>query len=157
MLFEFATAARILFGEGVLREVAPAAAAMGRRALVVTGASRERAAPLVAALQAAGVSCVPFSVAGEPAIPQIRDGAEFARDERCDVIVAMGGGSALDAGKALAALLTNAGEPLDYLEVIGRGRPLEHPAAPCIAVPTTAGTGSEVTRNAVLASPEQRV
>jgi alcohol dehydrogenase class IV len=72
-------------------------------------------------------------------------------------VVAIGGGSALDAGKALAALLTNTGDPLDYLEVVGRGQPLERTPAPSIAVPTTAGTGSEVTRNAVLASPEHRV
>src|ERR1035438_7807126 len=74
-----------------------------------------------------------------------------------DFVIAFGGGSALDAGKALAALLTNPGDPLDYLEVIGLGRTLATPAAPCIAIPTTAGTGSEVTRNAVLASPGHRV
>jgi alcohol dehydrogenase class IV len=84
-------------------------------------------------------------------------GARFARGEACELVVAIGGGSALDAGKALAALLTNTGDPLDYLEVVGRGQPLERTPAPSIAVPTTAGTGSEVTRNAVLASPEHRV
>jgi alcohol dehydrogenase class IV len=157
MLFEFAAAARIVFGEGAVREVAPAAAALGRRALVVTGASRDRAATLVAALQAAGVTAVPLAVAGEPTIELVRQGAQFARGEECDLVIAMGGGSALDAGKALAALLTNTGDPLDYLEVVGRGQPLEHTPAPSIAVPTTAGTGSEVTRNAVLASPEHRV
>ena len=94
---------------------------------------------------------------GEPTVELVRQGAELARDERCDVVIAMGGGSAIDAGKALAAMLANPGEPLDYLEVIGRGQPLTHPSAPFIAIPTTAGTGSEVTRNAVLASPEQRV
>jgi alcohol dehydrogenase class IV len=73
------------------------------------------------------------------------------------VIVSLGGGSALDTGKAIAALLTNPGGALDYLEVIGRGRALENDPAPFVALPTTAGTGSEVTRNAVLASPEQRV
>ncbi len=151
--FEFATARRIVFGEGAAREVAPAAAALGRRALVVTGASPGRARPFLAGLQAAGIACVPFAVAGEPTIALIAGGAERARGERCEMVVAIGGGSALDAGKALAALLTNPGEPLDYLEVIGRGQPLEHPSAPFIAVPTTAGTGSEVTRNAVLASP----
>jgi alcohol dehydrogenase class IV len=72
-------------------------------------------------------------------------------------VIGLGGGSALDTGKAIAALLTNPGDPLDYLEVVGRGQPLQHRAAPFIAVPTTAGTGSEVTRNAVLGSPEQRV
>ena len=73
------------------------------------------------------------------------------------MVIAIGGGSVIDTGKALAALLCNAGDPLDYLEVIGRGQALEHPSAPFIAVPTTAGSGSEVTRNAVLASPEHRV
>jgi alcohol dehydrogenase class IV len=71
--------------------------------------------------------------------------------------VAVGGGSVIDTGKAVAALLTNGGDPLDYLEVIGRARPLTRPAAPTIAVPTTAGSGAEVTRNAVLSSPDHRV
>jgi alcohol dehydrogenase class IV len=150
--FEFATAARILFGEGTLSQVPAAAASMGRRALLVTGASPDRAAPLRQALHAAGVSTVPFSVPGEPTLDLIRSAP---RD--FDFVIAFGGGSALDAGKALAALLTNPGDPLDYLEVIGLGRPLALPAAPCIAIPTTAGTGSEVTRNAVLASPDRRV
>ena len=72
-------------------------------------------------------------------------------------MVASGGGSAIDAGKAVAALLGNGGDPLDYLEVIGRGQAIEKPSLPFIAIPTTAGTGSEVTRNAVLSSPEHRV
>jgi alcohol dehydrogenase class IV len=95
---------------------------------------------------------VPFAVPGEPTIDLIRSAP---RD--CDLVIAFGGGSALDAGKAIAALIANPGDPLDYLEVIGRGQPLAAPAAPCIAIPTTAGTGSEVTRNAVLASAEHRV
>jgi alcohol dehydrogenase class IV len=98
-----------------------------------------------------------FAVAGEPTVDAIRRGTALARDEGCDVVVAIGGGSVIDAGKALAALLTNPGDPLDYLEVIGRGKPLERHPAPFIAIPTTAGTGSEVTRNAVLGSPEDRV
>ena len=157
MRFEFATATHILFGEGMAREVAPAAAAMGRRALLVTGGSRERAAPLAAQLEAAGVACAPFTVPGEPTVEMIRAGAAYARDESCALVIAMGGGSAIDAGKALAAMLANPGDPLDYLEVIGAGRPLERTSAPFIAIPTTAGNGSEVTRNAVLASPEHRV
>jgi alcohol dehydrogenase class IV len=72
-------------------------------------------------------------------------------------VLGFGGGSALDAGKAIAALLTNGGELLDYLEVIGHGKPLTKPSAPFMAIPTTAGTGTEVTRNAVLAAPAQRV
>ena len=157
MRFEFATAARIIFGLGSVREAAPATAAMGKRTLVVTGASAERAAPLIADFERAGVTCLPFAVAGEPTLELIRGGAVYARQEACESVAAIGGGSALDAGKALAALLTNTGDPLDYLEVIGRGHALARAAAPCIAIPTTAGTGSEVTRNAVLGSPEHRL
>jgi alcohol dehydrogenase class IV len=149
MPFDFATASRIRFGEGTAWEVAAAAASLGRRALVVTGKSSARFAGLLDG------PC--FAVPAEPTIDVIRQGIAFARDQDCDVVVAIGGGSSIDAGKALAALLTNTGDPLDYLEVIGRGLPLEHPSAPFIAVPTTAGTGSEVTRNAVLASPRDRV
>jgi alcohol dehydrogenase class IV len=152
MRFEFATATRILFGPGAVRDLPGAAAQMGRRALLVTGASGDRAAPLVASLDT-----VPFAVLGEPTVELIRAGTRYARAEACDLVIAIGGGSAIDAGKALAALLTNPGDALDYLEVIGRGHPLENAPAPFIAVPTTSGTGSEVTRNAVLGSPEHRV
>jgi alcohol dehydrogenase class IV len=153
MRFEFATATRIVFGEGTAGEVAAAARSMGARTLLVTGADSKRAEFLNGALDI--VARVPVS--GEPEVASIRSAAEYARGERCDVVVAVGGGSAIDTGKALAALLTNPGDPLEYLEVIGRGKPIERPAAPMIAVPTTAGTGSEVTRNAVLASPEHHV
>ncbi|HMC60186.1 MAG TPA: iron-containing alcohol dehydrogenase [Candidatus Solibacter sp.] len=157
MLFEFATAGLIVFGEGAVREVAAAAAAMGTRALLVTGATPERAAPLIADLAGAGVACFPFCVDSEPTIEMIRTGANQAFDGGCDMVIAIGGGSAIDAGKAVAAMMANAGDPLDYLEVIGRAQPLAHAARPFIAIPTTAGTGSEVTRNAVLASPEHAV
>ena len=73
------------------------------------------------------------------------------------MVIGFGGGSALDAGKAIAALLTNDGDLFDYLEIVGRAQALTWPAAPCLAIPTTAGTGAEVTRNAVLASPEHRL
>jgi alcohol dehydrogenase class IV len=152
MPFEFATAARIVFGAGKARELPAQAAALGRRALLVTGSRPGCGQTLVAGLEA-----IPFPVASEPTIDLIRHGASYARAENCDLVIAVGGGSALDAGKALAAMLTNPGDPLDYLEVIGRGQPLAHTPAPFIAVPTTAGTGSEVTRNAVLGSPEHQV
>src|SRR5580658_7680008 len=154
--FEFATASRIVFGCGEARQLSAAAAQMGSRALLVTGSSPERFRPLIANLESAGVACALFSTPAEPSIDLIRAGAEFARGEGCKVVVAIGGGSAIDTGKALAALLSNPGDPLDYLEVIGRAQPLQHPSAPLIAVPTTAGSGAEVTRNSVLASPEHR-
>lgn len=157
MRFEFATATRIIFGEGTLAEVGTLAAGLGRCALVVTGRSAERAAPLLARLGTAGVACQTFAVAHEPTVDLALQGTQVARDLGADLVIAFGGGSVIDAGKAIAALLTNPGDPFDYLEVIGRGQPLPHAAAPVIAIPTTAGTGSEVTRNAVLASPEHRV
>jgi alcohol dehydrogenase class IV len=157
MRFEFATATHIIFGAGTLREVGPLAAEMGSRALVVTGSTPERAQPLLDLLAAQGIEAITFSVAGEPTTEVVRLGTQRAQDTDRDLVVGFGGGSALDTGKAIAALLTNGGDPDDYLEVIGRGQPLTQPSAPYIAIPTTAGTGAEVTRNAVLLSPEHRV
>ena len=151
--FEIAAPTRILFGAGVAAQVPGIARALGARPLLVTGRAPARTAALVAALAGAGMTPTRFAVAGEPTVDLVRDGAQLARDAGCDLVIACGGGSALDAGKAIAALLGNGGDPLDYLEVVGRGRPLERPSVPFVAVPTTAGTGSEVTRNAVLASP----
>jgi alcohol dehydrogenase class IV len=157
MRFEFATATRILFGSGEAREVAPAAKEMGRRALLVIGCPTESAAWLSDAMQMEGIGCVSWAIQAEPSVALVGQGVELARREQCDLVMALGGGSAIDAGKAVAALLTNSGELGDCLEVIGKGQPLRHPSVPFIAVPTTAGTGSEVTRNAVLASAEHRV
>ncbi|HLJ47418.1 MAG TPA: iron-containing alcohol dehydrogenase [Bryobacteraceae bacterium] len=152
MRFEFATATRIVFGAGTVREVVPAAREMGSRVLLVTGKNPDRAAPIEAELGAHAIR-----IAGEPTLDVIREGLEQARGFQADVVIAFGGGSAIDAGKAIAAMATNPGDLLDYLEVIGAGKPLVSPPLPFIAVPTTAGTGSEVTRNAVLSSPEPHV
>ena len=157
MRFEFATATRIIFGAGTWREVGPLAAAMGRRALVIGSGSDERLQPLLDLLAGQGVAMVTFNVTSEPTTDIVQQGTQQAREAGCDLVIGMGGGSVIDSGKAIAALLTNGGAPLDYLEVIGRGQPLTKPAAPTIAIPTTAGTGAEVTRNAVLKSPEHRV
>jgi len=157
MHFEFASATRILFGPGVVREVAPAAKEMGGRALVVIGCQTESASLLLDAVKTEGIGCLSLAIQAEPSVAWVRQGVEVARQEQCDLVIALGGGSAIDAGKAIAALLANGGELGDYLEVIGKGQPLRHPSVPFIAVPTTAGTGSEVTRNAVLASAEHQV
>ena len=157
MRFEFATANRIIFGPGTLNQVGPSAREMGRRALVTVGLDPARGEPLFRALPAAGVSHVTLQVAGEPSVALVRAGAQLAQQEGCDLVVALGGGSAIDAGKAIAALAANGGDPLDYIEVVGRGQPLTRPSLPLIAIPTTAGTGAEVTRNAVLASPEHGI
>ena len=155
--FELAAPSRIVFGAGCTREVGPIAAALGRGALVVTGKETARARPVVELLEAAGLRATLFSVSGEPTVDTARAGVASGRAGACDLVVAFGGGSALDAGKAIAALLANGGDPLDYLEVVGRGQPLRRRSLPFIAIPTTAGTGSEVTKNAVLASPEHGV
>jgi len=173
MRFEFATATRIIFGPGRLREVGPIAAEMGHLALVVMGRTAlrpfgcaqgrqagdkpARATLLLDALAAQGIDTIIYSVTNEPTVGVVRLGTQRAREAGCDLVIGFGGGSALDTGKGIAALLTNSGDPLDYLEVIGGGQSLTQPAAPYIAIPTTAGTGAEVTRNAVLASPEHRV
>jgi alcohol dehydrogenase class IV len=155
--FEFATAGRIVFGRGLVTEAIPAARQMGSRALLVTGKSGERTADFEKSLADSGLQGVVVRIEGEPTVPAASHAAQLASDAGCDVVIALGGGSAIDAGKAIAAFLTNRSDPLDYLEVIGRGRALEHPPAPWIAIPTTAGTGAEVTRNAVLASPKHRL
>jgi alcohol dehydrogenase class IV len=155
--FEFATATRIVFGPGTLAELGGIAASLGRRALVVAGRSPARAEPARERLRAAGVESIVFPVQGEPTVEDVRQGTQRAKDEGAELVVGLGGGSAIDAAKAIAALLGNGGDPMDYLEVVGRRQPITRPSAPWIAVPTTAGTGSEVTRNAVLGSPEHRV
>jgi alcohol dehydrogenase class IV len=157
MRFEFATAQRILFGPQTVHEAGRVAADLGRHALVTAGRDSRRAAPLLQGLQESGVGATVYAIAGEPDLETIRRGAALARREGCDLVVGFGGGSALDAGKAIAAMMANEGDLLDYIEIIGRGRALAKPSAPFLAIPTTAGTGSEVTRNAVLASPEHRV
>ncbi len=157
MRFEFATANRILFGPGIVADAPPLAAGLGRRPLLVTGRSPGRAESLLARLCEQGLEPATFSVAGEPTVADALAGVEAARQAGCDLVIGFGGGSVLDAAKAIAALAANGGDPLDYLEVVGRGQPLRKPSLPCIAIPTTAGTGSEATRNAVLGSPEHRV
>ena len=156
MNFEFAAPTRILFGEGRVREVGALAAGMGSRALVVEGSSG-RAASLVESLHARGIATTSLRVVGEPTADLVECGVERARTEQCDLVIALGGGSVIDVGKAVAALLTNTDPLHDYLEVVGKGRPLTKRAAPFIPIPTTAGTGAEVTRNAVLMVEDARV
>ena len=157
MRFEFATASRIVFGAGSMRQAGPLAKEFGNRALVVTGRDAARAKRLLDSLRASEVQAFVFSVDGEPDLETVRRGVLLARRERCDVVIGFGGGSALDSAKAIAAMMTNEGDVLDYLEVIGGGKDLSLSPAPVLAIPTTAGTGSEVTRNSVLASPEHRL
>lgn len=157
MNFEFATAQRIIFGCGKIDLLPELIKGLGKKAALVTGGNAERVGPIFQILKDAGVEPAAFSIKGEPKTDRIAKLAAGARDLGCDFVVAFGGGSVVDAGKAIAALLTNTNDLMDYLEVIGKGLPLTEDPAPCIAIPTTAGTGSEVTRNAVLHSVEYGV
>src|SRR5690348_11957026 len=152
--FEFATAGRILAGAGRAAELPDVLAGLGSRGLVCTGADPARHAALLAGL---GRSAAVFPVPGEPTAEGVRAGVAVAREHGADVIAAIGGGSVIDAAKAVAMLLANGGDPLDYLEAVGSGRVITRPSVPCVAVPTTAGTGAEVTANAVLTVPEHRL
>ena len=130
ILFEFATANRIIFGSGTLFDVGQIASELGQQALVVTGSSALRASPLFEILKQHQVSYAPFTVIGEPTVELVRQGLARAQTKRCELVIGFGGGSVLDTAKAIAVLLTNGGDPLDYLEVIGGGQSITRPAAP---------------------------
>ena len=166
MRFEFATAARIVFGEGALLELPARIAELSHgedpRVLVVTGRDPCRHATTLEAIERAGISCSTFAVSGEPGVELARQATAACLERGARVVVGLGGGSAIDLGKAVAALAGNAGgpgagDPLAHLEVVGRGLPLHEPSLPFIAAPTTAGTGAEVTRNAVLSDERSGV
>ena len=154
MKFEFATTQHIVFGPGMIDHVGEFAAALGKRAWFVVGSrSLERlgiADRVEHLLKESGVSSMRCQIYGEPDVVVIDHGARLATEAGSDLIVALGGGSAIDAAKAMASLLANGGETLDYMEVVGKGKPITKPSIPFIAIPTTAGTGSEATRNAVI-------
>lgn len=151
MHFEFATATRIVFGAGTAATLPDLARSYGTRPLVLTGASRT-GAPISSAL-----ATETLTVSGEPTVDLVREGARRVNELGCDVVISIGGGSVIDLGKSIATIATNGGEPLEFLEVVGKGRTITVPPLAFIAAPTTAGTGSEVTRNAVLGSPEHGV
>jgi alcohol dehydrogenase class IV len=155
--FELGLPSSVRFGFGVAREVGDYARAFSDRALLVTGANVERAAFARVALKAAGLQIAEASVAGEPTVEDLIAAVQVGSRHDAGIVVALGGGSVLDMGKAVAALLANPADPFDFLEVVGKGLPLTRPALPVVAVPTTAGTGSEVTKNAVLQSKTHRV
>ncbi|MGD0878787.1 MAG: iron-containing alcohol dehydrogenase [Anaerolineales bacterium] len=156
MHFEFATSSRILFGTGSISEVPALAASLGQRAFFITD-SLERSSILRDSLISAGLSVEFLLIKQEPVLDIIVMATRNFQATSRQVVIGFGGGSALDTGKAIAALLQNPGDPLAFLEVVGSGKPLQNPSTPFIAIPTTAGTGSEVTRNAVISLPEKRI
>ncbi len=157
MHFEFATSGRIIFGNGTLRKLGEIAPKLGRNALIVAGSGSVPLGDLFAILESSTVSWEIFRVGHEPDVPTIQAGIAQAKVVKSDLVIGYGGGSSIDSAKAIAALMTNPGSLMDYLEVIGDGKKIAKSPAPLIAIPTTAGTGAEVTRNAVIASPEHNV
>ena len=157
MRFEFSTARQIIFGNGSINQLIPLISNICEHVLIATGSSIDRAKPVSDQLNEKDIPNTIFQVPGEPTTQLVLEGIKLARSKKCDLVIGIGGGSVIDAGKVIAALLTNTGELFDYLEVIGKGRNISIQPAPYIAIPTTAGTGAEVTRNAVLGSTEHKV
>lgn len=153
--FEFATDSQIIFGAGKLNDLGKHIQNGRKRLLFVHGRSSEAIPRVREILSRLGVSHTEFQIHGEPTIEVVQEGLRAA--QAYEMVIGLGGGSILDTGKAIAALATNPGNVLDYLEVIGKGQPLINAPLPYIAIPTTAGTGAEVTRNAVLESTEHNV
>jgi len=157
MKFDFATSTRILFGAGVVKELSSLLNQFGKRVMVIHTHNRHHLEEIEAILSERNNTYVFFKVTGEPTIQTVSDAVSIARDFKCELIISIGGGSVIDCGKATAALVTNPGEITDYLEVIGLGKPILSKPVPLIAIPTTSGTGSEVTKNAVLGVPQRRI
>ena len=156
-MFSFFSPQALHFGRGQAAQTATLAAGFGTHVLIVHGSNAARAAWLVEDCRAAGLSVTTQSCGSEPSLPALEAALANVSADRPDVVVALGGGSVIDFAKALAALIPCAGAPLDYLEGVGGGKPLDRAPLPMIALPTTAGTGAEVTKNAVIAVPEHGV
>ncbi len=157
MKFEFFAPTRIIFGAGAMSSSLLEISKMGSRALLVTGSRPERFESIIKTLSDCGMSVHVFSLGKEPDIQTVCEARALAKRTACELVISVGGGSAIDTGKAVSALVTNDGEITDYLEVVGKGLPITNRPVPFVAVPTTAGTGAEVTRNAVIGVPERRV
>lgn len=152
--FTIAMPQRILFGRGEAQKAPALIAPFGTRGLIVHGANPARAQWLLDALHAAGIETLALPCATEPTLTILKTALATSRPFRPDWVTAIGGGAALDLAKALAALIPAETGPLDHLEVVGKGLPLQTPPLPFIALPTTAGTGAEATKNAVIGLPD---
>ena len=155
--FSISRLPRISYGSGRINEVPALAAAYGQIALLVTGkqsfCATSRWQPFIQSLETRGMRWLHFTLSGEPSPSLVDQAVSQFRNEEVDVVIAIGGGSVLDAAKAIAGLLPHGNSVIDHLEGVGRNIPYHGPSTPFIAVPTTAGTGSEATKNAVLSVP----
>ncbi|MFA0439174.1 alcohol dehydrogenase [Vibrio sp. 10N.286.49.C2] len=156
-MFQFMTSSRIIFGEGALQSSLSIINQFGYSVLLVTGQDRQRAEPVIRYLHSQNMRYQHVAISGEPNITMVEETAIMGRRFKPDMVIAIGGGSVLDMGKALAAIVPNQGDVYDYVEVVGRNVPLKTKPIPMIAIPTTASTGAEVTKNAVLKSGQDKV
>ncbi|WP_025052491.1 iron-containing alcohol dehydrogenase [Sulfitobacter noctilucae] len=156
-MFSFTSPQVLHFGRGQSRQTVGLAASFGAQVLLVHGATPARADWLIKECATAGLMVKTIGCATEPDLPQIEGALAALKGFSPNVVVALGGGSVLDFGKALSALIPCDSAPIEYLEGVGGSRALDHAPIPMIALPTTAGTGAEVTKNAVIAVPEHGV
>ncbi len=156
MITEFNTPTKIVLGEGAIQKLGEYVYELGSKVLIF-GSPSERFKDILDAQLKRDPPYLYFPVAGEPTVEIVQQALSFGKANQVDVIVGIGGGSVLDTAKAVSGLITNEGDIYDYLEVIGKGQSLVKPALPFIAIPTTAGTGTEVTKNAVIGDPRQKV
>lgn len=154
---EFFTAERIIFSVGAISQLGEICTAFGEHVLFLHGRNQILKKSIQEILNVSHMHVDEYEVQGEPTVEKVSEIANLARNRKIQVVISAGGGSVIDTGKAVSAMITNSGELLDYLEVVGKGLPIKQRAAPFIAVPTTAGTGSEVTKNAVLNVPDEKV
>lgn len=152
--FGFVSPRRTLFGRNCRHEAAAFIARLGARVVLVRSRSVPWALELAHELEAMGLAVTEVLAQGEPTIDELRAHLEVGRDSRSDSVVAVGGGSSIDLGKALAGLLPGDSDPLDHLEIVGAGQPIIRDPLPLVAIPTTSGTGAEATKNAVIAVAE---
>jgi len=155
--FDYYSPTRIIFGKGSFRKCGILARELGNNALVVTGSGKVTVDGLRTLLSEEGINWTEYRVGGEPRIDIIDEGIRIAKESKSDHVICLGGGSVMDAGKAIAAMMTNPDTLLDYLEVVGKGKSVDIQGLPVITIPTTSGTGSEVTKNSVISVAERKV
>jgi len=157
MKIDFSTSNRIIFGCGEFRKIADLIKGWGHRAFVIRGNNPTYGKEFFEIIDGLDLEVTYFKVDKEPDIALLTAAVKLARENKCEFVIGFGGGSVIDTGKAVAALLNNDGDLMDYLEIVGKGLHLENISKPYLAIPSTAGTGSEVTRNAVIDVPEKKV
>ena len=157
MDFEFTTSSKIIFKSGAIEQIGGIAKSLGNKALIITGGGSVDIKPIVNELCKNKIDFEIFKLINEPDINTVNNGIDVGRSTKCDLVIGIGGGSVIDTGKAISAMMNNPGQLFEYLEIVGFGRKIKNIAIPYIAVPTTSGTGSEVTKNSVIKIPEHNV